>query len=148
MKTINVNITKNGRELACGLFDRGLIADHGLWFSGTPDGSLGIAKMGAGGRGVVEQVCSLIARHSVTMRNLSEIKCGNGTHSGEWVNKNIDYLDKREEQVAFRLGGLVNLLNEYTNSVLALDFRGDPRGFVVRFSWVDDRGYVCELGVN
>ena len=147
MKTINVNITKNGRELACGLFDRELIAEHGLWYSGTPQGGR-IAVMGAGGRGVVEQVCSLIARHSVTMRNLSEIMCGNETHSGEWVNKNIDYLNKREEQVASRLGALVDLLNEYTTTTLALDFRGDPRGFVVRFSWVDDRGYVCELGVN
>jgi hypothetical protein len=147
MKTINVNITNKGRELARALQNRGLIADHGLWHSGTPEGHL-IAKMGAGGRGVVEQVCSLIARHSVTMRNLSEIKCGNGTHSGEWVNKNIDYLDKREEQVAFRLGALVDQLNEYMNTKLDLDFRGDPRGFVVRFSWVDDRGYTCEMGVN
>jgi len=147
MKTINVNITNKGRELARALQNRGMIADHGLWYSGTPKGGQ-IAVMGAGGRGVVEQVCSLIARHSVTMRNLSEIMCGNETHSGEWVNKNIDYLHKREEQVAFRLGALVDLLNEYTTTTLALDFRGDPRGFVVRFSWVDDRGYVCELGVN
>ena len=135
--------TKNGRNLARELFTRGLIADHALWFSGSADGGLGVDD-----RGSVGEICSLIARHSVTMRKLSEIKCGNETHSGEWVNKNIDWLNKREEQVAFRLGALVDELNEYTTAKLHLDWRGDPRGLVVRFAWVDDRGYTCEVGVN
>jgi hypothetical protein len=126
MKAINASVSKNGKELAHELFTRGLVRD----------------------RGSVEQVCSLIARHSVTMRKLSEIKCGNETHSGEWVNKNIDWLDKREEQTAFRLGVLVDFLNEYTDEKLHLDWRGDPRGLVVRFAWVDARGYDCEMGVN
>jgi hypothetical protein len=82
------------------------------------------------------------------MRKLSEIKCGDETHSGEWVNKNIEWLDKREEQIAFRLGALVDMLNEYTTETLHLDWRGDPRGLVVRFAWVDPRGYTCEMGVN
>jgi hypothetical protein len=127
-------LTKNGRGLARELFTRGLIDADGLWLSGD-----GLAVGG---------ICSLIARHSVTMRNLSEIKCGNETHSGEWVNENIDWLNKREEQTAFRLGALVDQLNEYTTKKLHLDWRGDPRGLVVRFAWVDDRGYTCEVGVN
>jgi hypothetical protein len=133
-------ITKNGRGLARELFTRGLIDAHGLWLSG--DG------LGVDDRGSVGEICSLIARHSVTMRKLSEIKCGNETHSGEWVNENIDWLNKREEQTAFRLGALVDQLNEYTTKKLHLDWRGDPRGLVVRFAWVDDRGYTCEVGVN
>ena len=79
---------------------------------------------------------SLICRHAKTYRRLQEIQCGDGIHSGDWVNEHHDYLTKRENQIEARF--LVLAKDLPANVRLQLD--GDPRGLVVRLIVTDDLG--------
>ena len=79
---------------------------------------------------------SLICRHAKTYRRLQEIQCGDGIHSGDWVNENWDALQKREAQIEARF--LVLAKDLPANVRLQLD--GDPRGLVVRLIVTDDLG--------
>jgi hypothetical protein len=59
---------------------------------------------------------SLICRHTVTYTRLHEIMCGDATHSGEWVNANWDWLNKRDEQLEARLEQLGRELAGYVSA--------------------------------
>jgi len=87
---------------------------------------------------------SLICRHAVTYRRLQEIQCGDGIHSGDWVNAHHDYLVKREAQIESRFGMLAKALP--ANVRLQLD--SDPRGLVVRLIVTDDLGVERTVGVE
>jgi len=87
---------------------------------------------------------SLIARHAKTYRNLAEIMCGNETHSGEWVNANWNWLEKRDRQVETRL---LALATELPNGV-RMELQGDPRGYLVRLIVTDENGVERTVGVN
>lgn len=90
------------------------------------------------------ETCSLIARHSKTYRNLAEIQCGDGIHSGEWVNAHWDWLEKRDQQVENRL---LALAKELPNGV-RMCLQGDPRGYLVRLIVTDETGVERTVGVN
>jgi hypothetical protein len=87
---------------------------------------------------------SLIARHSKTYRRLAEIQCGDGVHSGEWVNANWDWLERRDQQVEARL---LALANELPNGV-RMELQGDPRGYLVRLIVTDETGVDRTVGVD
>ena len=87
---------------------------------------------------------SLICRHAKTYRRLQEIQCGDGIHSGDWVNENWDALQKREAQLEARF--LVLAKDLPANVRLQLD--GDPRGLVVRLIVTDDLGVERTVGVE
>jgi len=87
---------------------------------------------------------SLICRHAKTYRRLQEIQCGDGIHSGDWVNAHHDYLVKREAQIESRFGVLVKALP--SNVRLQLD--GDPRGLVVRLIVTNAIGIDRTVGVE
>lgn len=87
---------------------------------------------------------SLIARHAKTYRRLQEIQCGDGVHSGEWVNKHWDWIIKRESQVEHRLMSLAKDLP--SNVTLVLE--GDPRGYVMVFIVRDSDGVPRMVGVE
>lgn len=93
-----------------------------------------------------EIVCtlSLIARHAKTYRRLAEIQCGDGIHSGEWVNAHWEWLEKRDEQTERRLRALGDVLPDG----VTLDLQGDPRGFLVRLIVTDERGVARTVGVD
>ena len=76
----------------------------------------------------IENTVSLICRHAKTYRRLQEIQCGDGIHSGDWVNENWDALQKREAQIEARFGVLAKSLP----AKVRLQLDGDPRGLVVR----------------
>lgn len=87
---------------------------------------------------------SLLARHAKTYRRLAEIQCGDGIHSGEWVNANWDWITKRDEQVENRLTALAATLPEN----VTMELQGDPRGYLVRLIVADDRQVTRTVGVN
>ena len=87
---------------------------------------------------------SLIARHATTSRRLCEIMCGDGIHSGEWVNAHYEWLEKRDAQIDARL---VALSKELPSNV-RLVTGGDPRGWVVRLIVTDERGVERTVGVD
>lgn len=87
---------------------------------------------------------SLIARHAKTYRRLAEIQCGDGIHSGEWVNAHQDWLTKRDEQVETRLRILARSLPEG----VTMEFHGDPRGYLVRLIVTDGKGVTRTVGVD
>lgn len=122
-------ITKNGRELNRQLYTAGLGLDPWLDRDKVVDLSITL---------------SLIARHSKTYRNLAEIQCGDGIHSGEWVNAHWDWLEKRDQQVEARL---LALAKELPNGV-RMELQGDPRGYLVRLIVTDESGVERTVGVN
>jgi hypothetical protein len=79
---------------------------------------------------------SLICRHAKTYRRLQEIQCGDGIHSGEWVNENWDAIQKRDDQIESRL---LTLAKDLPFNV-AIQLDGDPRGLVVRLIVTDNLG--------
>jgi len=87
-----------------------------------------------GRTGAVDETCSLIVRHSVTLRRVAEMQCGDGIHSGEWVNANWDRLEARYDALVARLSKLVAKLPETDSGRIELVAGGDPRGFVVSLS--------------
>jgi hypothetical protein len=95
----------------------------------------------------VEDTCSLIARHAKTLRRLTEMECGDGIHSGEWVNAHADWIEKRYAQVSKRLAGLVAELPATDHGPIAAQIGGDPRGWVVRLIVPTDKG-PREVGVE
>lgn len=95
----------------------------------------------------VEEVCSLIARHSKTLRRLVEMECGDGIHSGEWVNAHCAEIEKKAERIEARLAELVAELPATDHGAIGAEFRGDPRGWVVRLIVPTERG-PREVGVN
>ena len=90
------------------------------------------------------ETCSLINRHAKTYRRLAEIECGDGIHSGEWVNAHHEWLEKRDRQVTARL---LALANDLPNGV-RLQLDGDPRGYVVRLIVTDESGVERTVGVD
>ena len=87
---------------------------------------------------------SLICRHAKTYRRLAEMECGDGIHSGEWVNDNYDWLTKRNDQIEARLVAIAKDLPD--NVRIQLD--GDPRGWVVRLIVTDNLGVERTVGVD
>jgi len=87
-----------------------------------------------GRTGAVDETCSLIARHSKTVRRITEMQCGDGIHSGEWVNANWERLEARYDSLVARLAALVAKLPETEAGRIELVAGGDPRGFVVSLS--------------
>jgi hypothetical protein len=122
-------ITKNGRELNRQLYTAGLGLNPWLDRDKVVDLSITL---------------SLIARHAKTYRRLAEIQCGDGIHSGEWVNTHYEWLEKREAQVAFRLW---NLAQQLPNNV-RMELQGDPRGYLVRLIVTDETGIERTVGVD
>ena len=122
-------ITKNGRELNRQLYTAGLGLDPWLDRDKVVDLSITL---------------SLIARHAKTYRRLAEIQCGDGIHSGEWVNAHWDWLERRDQQVENRL---LALANELPNGV-RMELQGDPRGYLVRLVVTDESGVERTVGVN
>ena len=87
---------------------------------------------------------SLIARHAKTSRRLCEIMCGDGIHSGEWVNAHYEWLEKRDQQIDARLVALSKELPANVRLVTG----GDPRGWVVRLIVTDENGHERTVGVD
>ena len=87
---------------------------------------------------------SLICRHATTHRRLAEIECGDGIHSGEWVNAHYDWITKRTDQIEARLAVIAKDLPD--NVAMQLD--GDPRGWVVRLIVTNDKGVQRTVGVD
>jgi len=79
----------------------------------------------------IQATCSLIVRHAKTLRRYEEMLCGDGIHSGEWVNKHHDRLDATCERLAKLIDRLVKKLPEAEGGRIIAYFRGDPRGCVV-----------------
>ena len=94
--------------------------------------------------GDILETLSLIARHAKTARRLSEIQCGDGIHSGEWVNAHAAWLDKRDAQVEARLLALAATLPDS----VVIEMNGDPRGYVVALVVTDERGVTRRVGVD
>ena len=117
--------TKKGRELLSELWTRG-------------------AQIEYGDSHELAYTLSLIHRHAKTSRNLCEIMCGDGVHSGEWVNAHHDWLEKRDAQIDKRL---TELAKELPQNV-TLQLGGDPRGWVVRLIVTDEKGRENTVGVN
>jgi len=90
------------------------------------------------------ETCSLIARHAKTYRRLAEIQCGDGVHSGEWVNENWEWLEKRDQQVENRLLALAETLPKSVR----MELQGDPRGYLVRLIVTDEAGVDRTVGVE
>lgn len=90
------------------------------------------------------ETLSLIARHAKTSRRLCEIMCGDGIHSGEWVNAHAEWLEKRDAQIDARLTALSKALPSNVRLVTG----GDPRGWVVRLIVTDERGVERTVGVD
>ena len=111
-------ITKRGREIANDLRKAGVEWESVYFYS------------------EMTNTVSLICRHAKTYRRLQEIQCGDGIHSGDWVNQHQDWLVKREAQLEARFAVLAQALP--VNVRLQLD--GDPRGLVVRLIVTDDLG--------
>jgi hypothetical protein len=72
------------------------------------------------------------------------MECGDGIHSGEWVNDNYDWLTKRNDQIEARLVAIAKDLPD--NVRIQLD--GDPRGWVVRLIVTDNLGVERTVGVD
>ena len=118
-------ITKQGREIATQLGNAGALWE---WEQHSE---------------IVNNV-SLICRHAKTYRRLAEIECGDGIHSGEWVNAHYEWITKRTDQIEARLVAIANDLPE--NVAIQLD--GDPRGWVVRLIITDSTGIQRTVGVD
>jgi hypothetical protein len=87
---------------------------------------------------------SLISRHAKTWRRICEMECGDGIHSGEWVNQHWQWLEKRSTQVSYRLEFLASFLP----SSVELELNGDPRGYVVALWVTDELGVSRRVGVE
>lgn len=118
-------ITKRGRLLLADLYKAGMRSRWGEWENDA-------------------HTASLIARHAKTARRLTEIQCGDGIHSGEWVNAHWEWLEKRETQVERRLLALADKLPDN----VAMEMNGDPRGWVVRLIVTDETGVPRTVGVD
>lgn len=124
-------ITKKGLALGLELSERGL-----EWQWGDRDNVL--------------DTLSLIARHSKTYRNIVEIQCGNGVVSGEWVNNNIEWLEKREEQLLARLAKLGEELAIWCSGGSPTVYleQTDPRGYLVNITVTPEDSYTRLVGVE
>ena len=96
----------------------------------------------------VKEIASLLHRHSKTLRNLIEIDCGDGIHSGEWVNANHDWIEKRYAQTEKRIESLVDSLPLSNGQKVTAQIGGDPRGFVVRLFLTNKYGWTVTVGVD
>lgn len=123
------NITKRGRELALETMRAGVGLDPYRDYETVHE---------------LSQTLSLIARHAKTSRQLCEIMCGDGIHSGEWVNAHTEWLEKRDAQIDARLTALSKALPSNVRLVTG----GDPRGWVVRLIVTDERGVERTVGVD
>lgn len=94
-----------------------------------------------------QATCSLIVRHAKTLRRYEEMLCGDGIHSGEWVNEHHDRLDATCERLAKRIDRLVSKLPEVDGGRIVAHFRGDPRGCVVKLEIPTADGAVREVAV-
>lgn len=92
----------------------------------------------------LSETLSLIARHAKTARRLASIMCGDGVHSGEWVNANWEWLEKRDAQVEARLSSLFSRLP--ANVRAKMD--GDPRYIMLRLYVEDETGTVRTVVVD
>ena len=76
--------------------------------------------------------CSLIVRHAKTLRRYDEMLCGDGIHSGEWVNDNYDRLHANSDRLENLITKLVGQLPETDGGRIVAVFQGDPRGYIVK----------------
>jgi hypothetical protein len=118
-------ITKQGREIATQLAKAG-------------------AEWGGEQHGDIVNTVSLICRHSKTYRRFQEIQCGDDVHDGDWVNKNWQWIQKRDDQIESRL----LVLAESLPANIRLQLDGDPRGLVVRLIVTDNLGVPRTVGVE
>ena len=127
----NTMITKKGISLGHELASKGL-----EWQWGDRDNVL--------------DTLSLIARHSKTYRNIVEIQCGNGVVSGEWVNDNIEWLEKREEQLLARLAKLGEELAIWCSkgSPKVHLAQTDPRGYLVSVTFTPEDSHERSVGIE
>ena len=79
----------------------------------------------------IQATCSLIVRHAKTLRRYDEMLCGDGIHSGEWVNKHYARIQANSQRLEKLLEKLVEQLPETDNGRIELVTHGDPRGYVV-----------------
>jgi len=79
----------------------------------------------------IQATCSLIVRHAKTLRRYEEMLCGDGIHSGEWVNKHHDRLEANCERLNKLIDRLVETLPETEYGQMWATTGGDPRGFIV-----------------
>jgi hypothetical protein len=120
-----MNITERGRSLLNDLYRAG---HEGTWQQSN----------------ATAYTLSLIARHAKTYRRLAEMQCGDGIHSGEWVNAHWEWITKRDEQIERRLLALAETLPES----VTMELQGDPRGYLVRLIVTDTNGIPRTVGVD
>ena len=80
----------------------------------------------------IQATCSLIMRHAKTLRRYDEMLCGDGIHSGEWVNDNYDRLHANSDRLENLITKLVGQLPETDGGRIVAVFQGDPRGYIVK----------------
>lgn len=80
----------------------------------------------------IQATCSLIVRHAKTLRRYDEMLCGDGIHSGEWVNDNYDKLHANSGRLENLITKLVGQLPETDGGRIEAVFQGDPRGYIVK----------------
>jgi hypothetical protein len=97
--------------------------------------------------GDIQEVISLMLRHSKTYRRLIEMECGDGIHSGEWVNDNWEWIEKRHQQVEARLADLVDALPKSYGKPITAQIGGDPRGWVMRLFVPTEQGHDTTVGI-
>jgi hypothetical protein len=78
-----------------------------------------------------QATCSLIVRHAKTLRRYDEMLCGDGIHSGEWVNANHERIQATCDRLEARIIDLVANLPESDGGRITAVLHGDPRGFIV-----------------
>lgn len=107
-------VTKQGREIALKVLDN-IECDgkYEIWVQ-------------------VKETTSLIVRHSKSLRRYEEIMCGNGIHSGEWVNDNYQALEAKYDRLERRIALLVDSLPLSFHGKIHAQIGGDPRGYVVK----------------
>jgi len=79
----------------------------------------------------IQATCSLIMRHAKTLRRYEEMLCGDGIHSGEWVNQHYARLEANCERLENLIQSLVAKLPETDGGRITAVLHGDPRGFIV-----------------
>lgn len=79
----------------------------------------------------IQATCSLIVRHAKTLRRYDEMLCGDGIHSGEWVNKHRARLEANTDRLERLITALVAKLPETDGGRITAVLHGDPRGFIV-----------------
>ena len=95
---------------------------------------------------LVDQTCSLIARHAVTLHRLYEDECNGHPQVGnphlpiETVNKMQARWEERTERETARLEKRIRELAKGLPNVNCVVFNGDPRGAPVRLVTKDGSG--------